>query len=279
MAKKQSVEDSVSLFPFLSILACIIGILVLMITAIALGQIGRDTPSATQDEAAAQQAALEAQQRLEQYRAARQSIERDREQIPILRGSLAELKLLQARLEALRRQLAALEAQNKTVTDTHRRAQDELLRHQAELERLAPQIKQLEQQVPPLQTERDRLRAELAKRQAPPEEASVLVQPSGSGRDMNPTFVECAAASAVLHDGPTPVRIPTAQLAGSAPYLQLLEKVKNTDKGTLVFLIRPDGVGTYDTARHIARSNYVKNGKLAIGGQGKLDFTRFGKKP
>jgi hypothetical protein len=39
---KQNIDDAVSLFPFLSILACVIGILILMITAVALGQIGKD---------------------------------------------------------------------------------------------------------------------------------------------------------------------------------------------------------------------------------------------
>lgn len=276
---KPSVDQSVSLFPFLSILACIIGILVLMIAAIALGQIGRDVPAATRDDAAAQKAAAEAQARLEQYRAARQKIQADREQIPLLRGSLAERKVLQARLEALRREAAVLDAQDKSATDQHRRAQEELQRQQAEAERLAQQVAQLEQQLLPLRTQREQLRGELAKRQAPPEEAAVLVQPSGSGMNLNPTFIECAGASAVLHDGPVPVRIPTAQLAGSPQYLQLLDKVKKTDKGTILFLIRPDGVWTYNTARQIARSNYVTNGKLAIGGQGKLDLTRFGKRP
>ena len=36
--RRKSDAESVSLFPFLSILACVIGVLTLMITALALGQ-------------------------------------------------------------------------------------------------------------------------------------------------------------------------------------------------------------------------------------------------
>ena len=78
MGKKQSVEDSVSLFPFLSILACIIGILVLMIASITLSQIGRDEPAPSDNTAAAKKAAEEAKQRVEQYKAARATIQLDR---------------------------------------------------------------------------------------------------------------------------------------------------------------------------------------------------------
>jgi hypothetical protein len=42
-----------------------------------------------------------------------------------------------------------------------------------------------------------------------------------------------------------------------------------------VFLIRPDGVDSYNHVRNVARARYVTNGKLAIGGQGKLDLTLF----
>jgi hypothetical protein len=46
----------------------------------------------------------------------------------------------------------------------------------------------------------------------------------------------------------------------------------------MVFLIRPDGVNTYNVARDIARQHYVKNGKLAVGGQGEIDLSRFYRK-
>ncbi len=275
MAKKQSVEDSVSLFPFLSILACVIGILVLMIASITLSQIGKDEPAPSDNPAAAKKAAEEAKQRVEQYKAARATIQVDRKQLKELQQAADRSKAVRSVLQEARAEFQALQAQHKPSADERRRAEEELLKHQAELERLAAEIARLEQQLKPLQDQQDKLKVELEKRKAPPEEAQVRILPSGSGVDLNATFVECAAASVVLYDGPEPVRIPTGQLAGSAEYRRLLDKVKQTEKGTVIFLVRPDGVGSYNAARNLARGSYVTNGKLAIAGQGKLDLSKF----
>jgi 5-bromo-4-chloroindolyl phosphate hydrolysis protein len=278
MAKKQNVEESVSLFPFLSILACIIGILVLMIASITLSQIGRDEPAATDNSAAAKKAAEEAKQRVEQYKAARATIQQDRKQLNELQQAADRSKAVRSVLEEVRVEYEALQTQHKPSEDERRRAEEELLKHQAELERLAEEMARLERQLKPLQDQQEKLKVELDKRKAPPEEAPVRILPSGSGVDLNATFVECAAASVVLHDGPEPVRIPTGQLAGNAEYRRLLDKVKQTEKGTVIFLVRPDGVASYNAARNLARGSYVTNGKLAIAGQGKLDLSVFQKR-
>ena len=138
-------------------------------------------------------------------------------------------------------------------------------------------IKQEEARLKELQQQQAQLRAELAERKQPPPEAEVKIQPSGTGYDLNPVFVECAAGSIVLHDGPEPKRIPRGEITTHPAFQKLLEKVKQDKKGTLVFLVRPDAVATYNAARNFARSNYVKNGKLAVAGQGKLDLSLFQK--
>lgn len=278
MGKKQNVEDSVSLFPFLSILACIIGILVLMIASITLSQIGRDEPAAADSTAAAKKAAAEAKQRVVQYKTARATIQLDRKQLKELRQAADRSKAMRSVLQETRAEFQALQALHKPSADNRRREEEELAKHQTELERLAAEIARLEQQLKPLQDQQDKLKVELDKRKAPPEEAHVRILPSGSGVDLKATFVECAAASVVLYDGPEPVRIPMGQLGGSAEYQQLLDKVKQLEKGTVIFLVRPDGVDSYNAARNLARSSYVTNGKLAIAGQGKLDLSMFQKR-
>ena len=50
--------------------------------------------------------------------------------------------------------------------------------------------------------------------------------PSGTGYDLSPTFVECAASAAVLHDGPEPVTVPIGGLSKSAAFQKLLDDVK-----------------------------------------------------
>ena len=45
---------------------------------------------------------------------------------------------------------------------------------------------------------------------------------------------------------------------------------------SLIFLIRPDGVGTYDSAALEARKMKTRNGKLPLPGFGAIDFGAFG---
>ncbi|MFG0334632.1 MAG: hypothetical protein ACF8TS_14850, partial [Maioricimonas sp. JB049] len=88
MARRRSDDgEAVSLFPFLSILACLIGVLTLMITALALGQMDREQ---TDDVVS----------RYEQFTELEASNELDR-------NELENLKRLLAEAEELRRQLAA----------------------------------------------------------------------------------------------------------------------------------------------------------------------------
>ncbi len=162
MAKKQSVEDSVSLFPFLSILACIIGILVLMIASITLSQIGRDAPAESADAEAARKAAAEAKQRVTQYKAARAAIQLDRKQLKELRQRAERSEAVRSVLQEARAEFKTLQSQAETSSDAQRGPREELAKHQVELERLAAEIATLEQQLKPLQDQQDKLKAELA---------------------------------------------------------------------------------------------------------------------
>jgi hypothetical protein len=278
---KPSVDDSVSLFPFLSILACIIGILVLMITAITLGQIGQDKASAADaaDEAKLAQAEAEAKARVEAYKQLRNALQTDEQQARRLQALLLDAATVRENLAAARAELQALEAKQTDAQKKLQLAKLDQAKKLADAARLKAEIDALTKRLPSLLEQIKRLKAELAKRKAPPEEAQVRVLPSGSGTNLNATFVECAAASLVLHDTPKGLRVPIAQAGASKEFAALLNQVKTQKGGTVVFLVRPDGVGTYNSARSIARSRGVLNGKLAIAGQGKLDLSLFKGKP
>lgn len=282
MAKKQNIDDAVSLFPFLSILAAVIGILVLMITAITLGQIGKDNPKAMADTAAAEQAAAEAKARADEYKKLRAQAKADQDAVKQLQAKLAQIEVAQrdaatmaANIAAAKKEIAELQAAataNKTAAE---KDAVELAAKKIRLEQLLKENKQLEEQLKPLLEQLEKLRQQVAQFKAPPEEAQVQIKPSGSGANLTPTFVECAAGSIVLHDRVAPLRIPSAQMGGHAEFLKLLDKVKADKQSTVVFLVRPDGVGTYNSARSVARNRGVTNGKLAIGSQGKLDLSLF----
>ena len=136
-------------------------------------------------------------------------------------------------------------------------------------------IEQLKKEIADTTTEIKDAREKIANRKAPPTEASVQIRPSGSGSKLKPMFIECTSAGLVLFNGPKPVRVRRAELTTNADYLALLKKIADTKDETIIFLIRDNAVGTYNSARKVALENYARNGKLPIIGTGKLDLSIF----
>ena len=282
MPKKANIDDSVSLFPFLSILAAVIGILVLMITAITLGQVGQDSPEATASAEAAEAAAAAAKARADQFKAWRDQSRADAAVIADLTRRLQDAGEVQydaqvqaSTLAQLRQEIADIQTARSKAIETNQQRSQQLSTAHAQLQTLEAELKQLDERLKPLLEQLELLKKQVAERNAPPPEARVQVRPSGTGGKLRPYFVECAGASIVLHDRGEPLRIPTAQAGSHPEFLALLDRVQATADATLVFLIRPDGVGTYRAAKAVARGRSVTNGKLAIGSQGKLDLTLF----
>lgn len=262
--RRDSGGEGVSLFPFLSILACVIGILMLMITAISLGQIGRDSEDSSDP-----QAAVRAAERVDRFKELQQQIQQHQALRNQLQSQLADLQNQADSVRKERNELARL--REPPSAEMAR----QLAGQQASADALASQIRQLEKDIAELDPRLKELRDELARRQEPPREADVIIQPSGSGRNLRPYFVECAANSIVLHTSDPPQRIPRSQLASNETFLQLLAALPEQSDAIVIFLIRPDGVATYNTARNVARSHYVRNGKLPVATQGRIDLSRY----
>lgn len=249
---------SVSLFPFLSILACVIGVLTFMITAMAVGQLDRTAIA-----------------RAEQYQKLHDQAKADRAEMNRLEGLLAAVDAVHRQLAQARAELKDLASKRAAVTAA-----------QAARAQLAAEAGQLRDALPALQTKLRQLeanvaqkRAELSKRDGPPPDAMVKVQPGGSGVDLAPTFVECDAAGVVIHQGGQRQRIARGKLRTDATFLGLLDRIADTKNGTVVFLLRSDGVGTYRAASALARAHYCRNGKLPVPGRGPIDLSLFRQAP
>lgn len=264
--RKKASSQAVSLFPFLSILACVIGVLTLMITALALGQM--DT------EAIADLEVLEqAPQLVQEENARAQQVQREiaklQKQLQNAKGDAGNLQrqilLKQADLARLLRNLEKAESESPQLPAIEFVDKDQL---QKRLDQLEEEYKQVDEAV-------KQLEAQLAERQMEPEEAVVEVRPSGSGVDLDPTFVECAKSSVVVYDGPEPRRIRSADIETDEAFGLLLDEIANAERATVIFLVRSDGLSTYHRARNAARSHYARNGKLPVLGQGKIDLSQF----
>lgn len=270
MARRKAAEgDNVSLFPFMSILVCLIGSLTLMIAALMVSSMNsKQTP--------------EVIERYQKYSEAKADQQADQEELERLKALLAQAEKLAEETKAALAELAAIEKQHKdklASVDVN----SEYAKQLAEANRLRLRIAELETEPPKLQIEIDRLQQEIAKKNAGPEEAIVQIRPGGSGVDMIPTFVECTATGLVIHEGSEPKRIVTADISKvEAGFPPLLDKVAGTPKGQLIFLVRPDAVNVFNAARGFARSHfgpngYCKNGKLPVPTQGNIDLSIFSK--
>ena len=260
--RKQGVK--VSLFPFLSILACVIGTLTLMITALALGQM--DT-----DEMASELKLDYLKRKIAQSRADIKRLEEELAKVESgaddLMKQLADAQVEYERLKRLRDSL---------LDQTDKEEKPEIDVPVVDAEKHKKRIAQMEEELKTQDERKKELADELKERGKPPEEAEVIIQPGGSGVDLEPTFVECAASGVVVYEG-EPWRVRRADLGTDEKFLALLDRVAAQPKGSVIFLVRDDALGTYYTARNLARSRYARNGKLPVIGHGKIDLSTFDK--
>jgi hypothetical protein len=269
MARKKSDGDSVSLFPFMSILVCLIGSLTLMIAALMAGQMNSEQSQET----------IERYQRYSEIMA---DVEAEKTELDSLRKLLADAERIHKDLQAALEEAALLDKKQKELL-TRVDENTEYGRLLAEANRLRKRVADLEPEPARLQEMIKKLEEEAARKKAGPEEAIVQIRPGGSGVDIEPTFIECTATGLVVHEGAEPQRIRTGDIGNETLGLpRLLAKVAAAEKGQVIFLVRPDGVDVYNAARNFARGyytvdGYAKNGKLPVPSQGNIDLIIFRK--
>ena len=251
MARRQKKKQEVSLFPFLDILACVIGNLILIITAVVLEQV--DTKPI------AEAAEREAQKK---------QVEKD----------LQTVALLQQQLEKLKQEN---QSSDKRVQEAKARLE------KAEKDKLAARAKLLETPPPPPPPDEkdiakakkmeetneellkaiDEIEAKIAEKKKVPERSiTILPANKGAGIPKAPIFVELNAKTATLlamgEDyenvfGDQKNRtIPVEQLGKSPDFQKLLKyvletrhergMVRNKMKTIITFLMRPDARDAYN---------------------------------
>ena len=183
--RRRNRGETVSLFPFLSILACVIGTLTLMITALALGQI--DNTQSPEVIARAD----EHEQRLAEIKTREEEADK-------LQRLLDEAAALREELTRALAELKRLQEQQKQDTKNADDSQKKKIQLLAEAAKLRQLIDGIQTELTSLLVKLRRLQAELRTRKNPPKEAVVKIQPGGSGLDLDPTFVECIVAGVVL---------------------------------------------------------------------------------
>ena len=272
---RKSVDDDsdndVSLFPFLSIIAAIIGVLTLMIAAITLDQMNQGDSKQIVANAI----------RSEELRA---SIEKQEEKIRTIRLSLSDEDLaLLANAENRENEIVKtkieLEALLKELEESQKEL-DILIKVEIVVPEIPPDsietLADLRLEHGELQKRVNALQKEVAVKKAETE-GSVKVLPGGTGLNVTPHFVECTDGAIVLHGASESTRIRQAEILSHSLFKELLQTVVNKPGNAITFLLRHDGLQSYRLAKRMCDQNSVRYGKLPVVGDGRLDFTNFDK--
>jgi hypothetical protein len=254
----------------MSILACLVGTIVVMICVLSLIQaqnMGGRPPQEVRDatdyvketeEVArieGELAHLEAQ-RTQGTAEASQVLQEDRQ--------------LDEQLVQLRMKAEAAKAGEQTNRDLQR-----------ELELATLQLSQMAKEKPAYAREIEEIKQELAARQKSPDElaAPIVVKPGGTGRaaGRNLFFVEAAAGALTLFVSRSEKsRITALSVGKDVEYDAFLERVAKTQGSTLVFLVRNDGWDAYLRGAGWAEGKFgIRTGKLPMPGKGTIDLSSF----
>ncbi|MEO0475795.1 MAG: hypothetical protein AAF085_07480 [Planctomycetota bacterium] len=262
MAKPKSNSDEpVSLFPFLSILACLIGVLTFIITGVAISQMDESED-------------LAAVERTEKYGPLVAQLEEDREQLQVLDAAFVAEQAIDKQIEQLKKQIAqrekriAQQQDREKVIQEAQAIQKQLTQAKQQTQAIKPKISELREQI-----QQDQI--ELEKRIEAGKPAGTVVRPSGSGQNLKPHFIECTKSHLILHTRGKQTKVPNGKFAESKAFLALLDRVAKQEKERVIFLLRPDGVGTYNNAARIARERQCRYGKIPVPGEGPLDLSMF----
>ena len=271
MARRQKKKQEVSLFPFLDILACVIGNLILIITAVVLESVDSDK--------LAEQFANEAVQ---------QQTEQNLQAIRELEESLKKLKQdsisSDARVQKAQQQLVEAER-------AQREAQGRLLNVPPPPpppdDEDTAELKKRELEIKEILAEMKRIEAKIAdKKKKPDQTMSVLYENKGRGGVRRPFFVEITKNDLVLlpnaldyenlFDSEDPIKIPVAKAGSDKSFTKLLDYVlthlgktgllRRKRDTIITFLIRPEGVDSYRLVKKVVDQYEKKNeNRLVVG--------------
>ncbi len=242
----------VSLFPFLAVLLCTMGALIVLLVVIAR----RAEAQAKETQiAAAAERSRQVEERRQQAQLTQQSFDQQMSGLRAQAGAVATAVVEKQHIAAqLKAQLDAAQRQLRQLQDQQR-----------ELERLAAQNSSDEQMRRQLADLDERLRqaqAILGERQraaaAPPQELYSIVPYAGrNGVARRPIYIECCADRVILQ--PEGTELPAADFEVLGPGNPLEAAVRATvghweaagQKGNPypLLLVRPDGVQAYSAAR------------------------------
>jgi hypothetical protein len=246
----------ISLFPFMSILACTIGALTFLLVTMAMTSVGA-TRLVSNEES---ERAAEIAERLPRLEASLARLERDWEALERAEELLSRLDdTLDARGFASGGSLAGIES-DLTASDRRR---------QLDLERT-----RLERAVAKTARERGTIEASIDVLESRRETLPILIDPTGLARNQTPYFVECDAGGATVYRVSDDLEyfVSKESLSSSGDFGRYLRRVRALPGALLVVLVREDGIEASNMVENLARAANIRVARLPLPGEGKIDF-------
>jgi hypothetical protein len=257
-AKKQQV----SLFPFLDILACVIGNLILIIVAVVLEQ--------TDTQPVAEAAKIEEmKEEVEQNQLEKQRLEKRLAEIQ------EKLGTNDAQLVAARERLREAEKKLDEAEKRRREAPKEVPQLDPKLAEL---VKQLSDEKRKLEAELVTIRAEILESGKVPDQAIQVLPPArvdvGADAPLRSLFIEVTKEGLVVNDEGKSWKVDRAAIAGNGDLQKRLREIAADKDASVTFLVRPDALDVLPQAEQAALAARAVFGKVPLPGEGVLDLSQ-----
>lgn len=266
MARARKAQVEVSLFPFLSILACVIGILVLILCSVIISQID---PQGVEEIKQANEANLEKQKQLEALEVQVLELNEKLQEVKELETKKVDFKekirKLKADISKKKKEHGTRVAKNSNVSDLNKELALKLKQKETLEASLQEKLKLHDLLVAAINQEKERLHSKLK------------IEQTGSGflSDSTPTYVECNDQGINII-GDSNLQIPRPAIAANKDFKKILSEVAQNKKKVFVFLLRPSYTSVHNynflkslCDRHGARSAKIpltSNAPISLGG-------------
>lgn len=243
-------QPKVSLFPFMSVLACTIGALMLLLVAMSLAAVGT-TGAATRAYVETKRANVIDRQLLDeelQELARAEALWSQVDEVLVARGLAAGISQSTINLEMERAR--------------HRSA-------------VSLALEDIEDQVRKIESERDSIETTIGVLESRRETLPILIDPTGLSRHLEPYFIECDAGGATAYRAKDDFRyfVGKDDLSSSGDFGRYLRRVRAVPGALLVLLVRPDGISTSLRTEQVARAAGIRVARLPLPGNGTLDWS------
>jgi chemotaxis protein histidine kinase CheA len=254
--RKHSLQ--VSLFPFLAVLLCTLGALILLLLVLdnrARQQVEAEAAQAAEE--SARQAAeirqhlqdLEEQEKEAQAQKQREKQEQVRSLEHQLENTAVEEERQQAQLAGLHALVQAEQGRIQQVEQQIQERQHQAAQVEAEKKRSVSRLGALHEQIRLLERTVERLRAAAAERQQRQPLYSLVPYQGRQGTRRQPIYLECVSEQVKLH--PEGTLFPVKQVEAKQAFRTALERQieavqqRSNERPYLLLLVRPSGIMTY----------------------------------